>query len=320
LSSFHCTRQSCQSCYCCIRVIVVGIRSLVACGHHGIAFDESHPFYPRHTTDASPASLVDPLSFLLFPDAPPVSLPIPRSTLPSSMSSSETPLVVPDYMVKPPVTQFYSRHGARSSDAPASSDELPFDVPSSSFTEDVTSSPSIEPSSLTDLSLEHLVRHSHRLCRLPDCYSPLVFTATTFSEPASYRDAILHPEWQRVMAEEIAALEQISTWDLMPCPPRVRPITCKWVCNVKTRSDGSLEHYKVHLVARGFQQEQGRDYDDTFAHVAHMTTIHTLLVVASIRKWSISQHDMKNAFLNGELCEDVYMRPPLGYYIPKGVI
>jgi hypothetical protein len=122
------------------------------------------------------------------------------------------------------------------------------------------------------------------------------------------------------MAEEIAALEQISTWDLMPCPPRVRPITCKWVCNVKTRSDGSLEHYKIHLVARGFQQEQGRDYDDTFAHVAHMTTIHTLLVVASIRKWSISQHDMKNAFLNGELCEDVYMRPPLGYYIPKGVI
>jgi hypothetical protein len=69
-----------------------------------VFFDESHPFYPRPTTDASPASLVDHLSFLLFPDAPPASLPIARSTLPSSVSSSETPLVIPDYMVKPPVT------------------------------------------------------------------------------------------------------------------------------------------------------------------------------------------------------------------------
>jgi hypothetical protein len=73
-----------------------------------VVFDESHPFYPRPTTDASPASLVDPLSFLLFFDAPPTSLHIPHSTLPSSMSSSESPPVVPYYTVKPPLTQFYS--------------------------------------------------------------------------------------------------------------------------------------------------------------------------------------------------------------------
>jgi hypothetical protein len=68
----------------------------------------------------------------------------------------------------------------------------------------------------------------------------------------------------------------------VPCPLRVHPITCKWVYKVKTRSDGSLECCKARLVARGFQQEQGRDYDETFAHVAHMTTIHTLIVVASV--------------------------------------
>jgi hypothetical protein len=82
------------------------------------------------------------------------------------------------------------------------------------------------------------------------------------------------------MAEEIAALERTDTWDLVPCPPRVRPITCKWVYKVKTRSDGSLERYKARLVARDFQQEHGRDYDETFAPVAHMTTICTLLAVA----------------------------------------
>jgi hypothetical protein len=218
-----------------------------------VIFDESRPFYPRPITDASSISLIDLLSFLLFPDAPLASLPIPRSTLPSSVSSSESPPVVLDYMVKPPVTQFYSRRRVCSFDAPASSDELSFDVPSSSFIEDVSFYPPIEPSSLTDSSPEQLVRRSHRLHRPPDCYSPSAFTATALSELASYRDAILHPEWQHEMAEEIAALERTGTWDLVPCLPRVRPITCKWVYKVKIWSDGSLECYKARLIARGFQ-------------------------------------------------------------------
>jgi hypothetical protein len=172
-----------------------------------VVFDESHPFYPRPTTDAFPASLVDPLSFLLFPDAPPASLPIPRLTLPSSVSSSESPPVVLDYTVKPLVTQFYNRRGAYLSDAPTSSDELSSDVPSSSFIKDAPSSPHVEPSSPTDSSSEQLIRHSYCLHWPPDCYSPLAFTTTALSELASYRDAILHLEWQHAMAEEIAALE-----------------------------------------------------------------------------------------------------------------
>jgi hypothetical protein len=106
----------------------------------------------------------------------------------------------------------------------------------------------------------------------------------------------------------------------VPCIPRVRPITCKWVYKVKTRSDGSLERYKARLVARGFQQKHGRDYDETFAPVAHMTTIHTLLAVASFRGWSISQLDVKNVFHNGELREDVYMCPPPGYSVSEGMV
>ena len=128
------------------------------------------------------------------------------------------------------------------------------------------------------------------------------------------------PEWQLAMAEELAALERSGTWDLVPLPSGVRPITCKWVYKIKTRSDGSLERYKARLVARGFQQEQGRDYDETFAPVAHMTTVRTLLAVASVRHWSISQLDVQNAFLNGELREEVYMQPPPGYYAPDGMV
>jgi hypothetical protein len=167
----------------------------------------------------------------------------------------------------------------------------------------VTSSPFVEPFSPADSSPEQLIRRSHHLCRPLDYYSPSAFTTTALSESTPYRDAILHLEWHHAMAEEIAALERTGTWDLVPCPPHLRLITYKWVYKVKTHSDGSLEHYKAHLVTRGFQQEQGHDYDETFAPIAHMTTIHTLLAMVSIREWSTSQLDVKNIFLNGELRE-----------------
>jgi hypothetical protein len=150
-----------------------------------VVFDESHPFYSCPTTDASSVSLVDPLSFLLFSDGPLASMPIPRSTLPSSLSSFESPPMVPDYTVKPPVTQFYNRRGACPSGALASSDELSSDVPSSFFIEDVPSSHPVEPSSLVDSSLEQLVRHSHHLRRSP------IVTLLRLSQPLLFLSHLL---------------------------------------------------------------------------------------------------------------------------------
>jgi hypothetical protein len=92
---------------------------------------------------------------------------------------------------------------------------------------DVPSSPLVEPSFLIDSSSEQLVRCSHHLRRPPDYYSPSAFIATALSEPASYRDAILHREWQHAMVEKITTLEQTGTWNLVPCLPCVWPITCK---------------------------------------------------------------------------------------------
>jgi hypothetical protein len=128
-----------------------------------VVFDESHHFYPRPSFDPSPTSLVELLSFLFFPGAPPTPLPIPCSALPPLISSSEPLLVVPDYTVKPLVTRFYSRRGAHLSDAPPFSDEISSYVPSSSFVEDVSSSPSVESSSPGDSSPEQLIRCSHHL-------------------------------------------------------------------------------------------------------------------------------------------------------------
>ena len=79
---------------------------------------------------------------------------------------------------------------------------------------------------------------------------------------------------------------------------------------VKTKSDGFVERYKARLVARGFQLTQGLDYDETFAPIAHMTVVRTLIAVAASSSWIISQMDVKNAFLHGDLHEEVYMHPP----------
>ena len=86
---------------------------------------------------------------------------------------------------------------------------------------------------------------------------------------------------------------------------------------MKTRSDGSIDRYKARLVARGFQQEYGQDYEETFAHVAHVHTVRTLVAV---RGWSLSQLDVKNAFLHGDLHEEVYMTPPPGLHTPPGMV
>jgi hypothetical protein len=84
----------------------------------------------------------------------------------------------------------------------------------------------------------------------------LAFTTTTFSESASYRDAILHPEWHHAMAEEIAALERTDTWDLVPYSSHVRPITCKWVYKVKTRSDSSFSTIRLVLLPVVFSRSK----------------------------------------------------------------
>ena len=122
------------------------------------------------------------------------------------------------------------------------------------------------------------------------------------------------------MSQELEALEATGTWEVVPRPPQSFPITCKWIYKVKTKSDGSVERCKARLVARGFQQTHGQDYDETFAPVAHMTTVRTLVAVAAVRSWNISQMDVKNAFLHGDLHEEVYMEPPPGVEVSPGQV
>ncbi|GKB22552.1 gag-pol polyprotein [Tanacetum coccineum] len=99
--------------------------------------------------------------------------------------------------------------------------------------------------------------------------------------------------------------------DLVPLTEGKRAIGSYWVYKIKTNSDGFIERYKARLVAKGYSQEYGMDYEETFALVSKKTTVQTLIVVASSCQWQISQLDVKNAFLNGDLNKEFYMIPPL---------
>ncbi|XP_074305338.1 uncharacterized protein LOC141640433 [Silene latifolia] len=131
-------------------------------------------------------------------------------------------------------------------------------------------------------------------------------------EPPSFRVAITNPQWCQAMKDEITALENNGTWELTTLPPNKKALGCRRVYKIKYKSDGQLERYKAHLVI-GNHQVEGIDFGETFAPVVKMFTISAFLAVAAIKRWELHQMDVHNAFLHGDLNEEVYTRLPPGF-------
>ena len=113
--------------------------------------------------------------------------------------------------------------------------------------------------------------------------------------------------------EEIRALKKNGTWEVITLPRGKKPMSCKWVFTVKSKTDGTIERYKACLVAKEFTQAYGIDYTETFAPITKLNTIRLLLSLATNLDWPLHQFDIKNAFLNGELKEEVFMTLPPGF-------
>ncbi|KAA0055911.1 Retrovirus-related Pol polyprotein from transposon TNT 1-94 [Cucumis melo var. makuwa] len=156
------------------------------------------------------------------------------------------------------------------------------------------------------------VRETLSLLKEYHCFS----TIMSLAKPSSYKEANTNPLWQHAMDDELQALAKTYTWDYVDLPPGKKPIGCKWIFKIKTHSDGFIERYKARLVAKGYTQEYRIIYEETFAPVARMTSIHSLLAIAAVKQWPLLQMDVKNAFLNGTLSEEVYMKPPPGTTSP----
>jgi hypothetical protein len=111
---------------------------------------------------------------------------------------------------------------------------------------------------------------------------------------------------------EYGALIKNKSWHLAPPMKGRNVVGCKWVYKIKRKQDGSLDRYKVRLVAKGFKQRYGIDYDDTFSPVVKIVTIRIILSIAVSRGWNLRQLDVQNVFLHGYL-EEVYMQQTPGY-------
>ncbi|KAL0462539.1 UNVERIFIED_CONTAM: Retrovirus-related Pol polyprotein from transposon TNT 1-94 [Sesamum latifolium] len=138
-------------------------------------------------------------------------------------------------------------------------------------------------------------------------------------EPTTYKAAMASADsekWLIAMKYEMESMYDNKVWNLVDLPKGTRPIECKWIYKIKTDMDGKTIVYKARLVAKGFTQIHGIDYDETFSPVAMLKSIRILLAIASYFDYEIWQMDVKTAFLNGYLEEEVYMTQPEGFADP----
>lgn len=132
-------------------------------------------------------------------------------------------------------------------------------------------------------------------------------------EPTNYEEAKTDQNWIVAMKEELFMIEKNKTWELVSRPENRKVIGVKWVYRTKLNADGSINKHKARLVVKGYAQIPGVDYSDTFAPVARLDIIRLLLAVAAQKNWKVFQLDVKSAFLNGYLQEEIYVEQPEGY-------
>jgi len=132
-------------------------------------------------------------------------------------------------------------------------------------------------------------------------------------EPKSVKEALTHPSWVQAMHDELEQFDRNKVMTLVKCPENVSVIGMKWVFKNKTDENGIVIKNKARLVAKGYNQLEGIDYEETFAPVARMEAIRIFLAFATYMNFKVYQMDVKSAFLNGSLKEEVYVEQPPGF-------
>ncbi len=120
-------------------------------------------------------------------------------------------------------------------------------------------------------------------------------------EPTCFEQAVGNPKWDNAMDEEMATLDANATWELVALLKDKKAIGCKWVYKVKHNIDGSVNRYKARLIAKGYAQTYGIDYEETYSLVAKMISVRAIIAMAATKGWSLHQMDVNNAFLHGDL-------------------
>lgn len=167
------------------------------------------------------------------------------------------------------------------------------------------------------------VRRSTRTKRQPVRYGDYIMVHIALSAESFIDDVPENLEnaknrsdyryWKAAVEEELKTLKKNNTWTLVRKPENVKVIDNKWVFRLKRHPDGQIKGYKARLVAKGFMQRKGFNYEETYAPVARLTTIRTLVAVINYKNLKTLQMDVKSAFLHGSIDEEIYMRKPEGF-------
>ena len=156
--------------------------------------------------------------------------------------------------------------------------------------------------------------------RPPDFYGERANVAMIGADPKTFKQAMMSEStehWKKAMTKEYSALTEHGTWELVDLPSGANLVGCKWVYKTKRKADGEIDRYKARLVAQGYSQEEGIDYNEVFAPVAKYKSIRTVLAIANQLDLEVHQMDVVSAFLNGDLDEDIYMKQPEGFTSKK---
>lgn len=129
-------------------------------------------------------------------------------------------------------------------------------------------------------------------------HTKFFLAANDHEETKNFKESMKNTKWREAMQNEISILEENETWTIKDLSAGKRVIDCKWIYKVKYKPTGEVERYKVHLVAKGFTQQEGVDFHDTFAPVAKLVTFRTLLAIVVKKVWAIHQLDVNNDFLH----------------------
>ncbi|KAK8956512.1 hypothetical protein KSP39_PZI000036 [Platanthera zijinensis] len=148
--------------------------------------------------------------------------------------------------------------------------------------------------------------------RLSEIYhqANLALLGTT---PTSYTEAIKEEKWKDAMNQEMSMITKNQTWDLVVRPKNESILGLKWLYRIKVKEDGTVDKYKARLVAKGYAQIHGRDYEETYSPVARMDTVRVILALAAHKGYQLHHMDVKSAFLNGIITENIFTEQPAGY-------
>lgn len=149
-----------------------------------------------------------------------------------------------------------------------------------------------------------------RQLRQPDRYQALV---AQVKEPSSFQEVIQHHVWVYVMVEEYSSIMTNDDWEIVPRPMKKSIVDSIWIYKIKYATDGSVEKYKATFVTKGYARKEGRDYEETFVHVAQYTSIRSIISLVAQMGCEIHQMDVKEMFLNGAIEEDVYIEQLEGF-------